>query len=93
MPAAARVWDPTGHPGIISGPGIANVLIQGMPAATVGDVHTCALPPLAGPHPPNKIVQGSSNVKIGGRYAARVGDLTGCGAPIKAGASTVIIGG
>jgi uncharacterized Zn-binding protein involved in type VI secretion len=93
MPPAARVTDPTGHPGIITGPGVPNVLIGGLPAAVVGDTHTCAMPPLAGPHPPTPIAKGSLTVLIGGRPAARMGDLAGCGAPIVAGMPTVLIGG
>jgi uncharacterized Zn-binding protein involved in type VI secretion len=93
MPPAARIGDATTHPGLISGPGVPNVLISGLPAAVVGDVHTCAFPPPAGPHPPNPIAQGSLTVLIGGRPAARLGDLTGCGALIMSSAPTVIIGG
>jgi uncharacterized Zn-binding protein involved in type VI secretion len=93
MPPAARVTDPTGHPGMISGPGVPNVLIGGLPAAVVGDLHTCAMPPVAGPHPPTPIAKGSATVLIGGRSAARMGDLTGCGAPIVMGMPTVQIGG
>ena len=93
MPPAARVLDPTGHPGMITGPGVPNVLIGGMPAAVVGDMHTCTMPPLAGPHPPSPIAKGSANVLIGGRPAARMGDLVGCSAPIVFGFPTVLIGG
>ncbi|MFY9608522.1 MAG: PAAR domain-containing protein [Blastocatellia bacterium] len=93
MPPAARVTDPTGHPGFISGPGVPNVLIGGLPAAVVGDLHTCAMPPPAGPHPPSPITKGSATVLIGGRPAARVGDLAGCGAPIVLGMFLVEIGG
>lgn len=93
MPPAARITDPTGHPGMISGPGVPNVLIGGLPAAVLGDMHACAMPPLAGPHPPTPIAKGSATVLIGGRPAARMGDLTGCGAPIIMGMPTVQIGG
>lgn len=93
MPPAARVGDPTGHPGTITGPGVPTVLIGGMPAAVVGDLHACSMPPLAGPHPPTPIAKGSVTVLIGGRPAARVGDLSGCGAPIIMGMVTVEIGG
>ena len=93
MPPAARILDPTGHPGMISGPGVQNVLIGGLPAAVVGDMHTCAMPPVAGPHPPTPIVKGSLTVLIGGRPAARMGDMSGCGAPIVMGMPTVQIGG
>lgn len=93
MPAAARVGDPSGHPGVIAGPGVPTVLIGGLPAAVLGDTHTCAMPPLAGPHPPTPIVKGSATVLIGGRPAARIGDMVGCGAPIILGMLTVEIGG
>jgi uncharacterized Zn-binding protein involved in type VI secretion len=94
MPPAARVTDLTPHPGVITGPGVSTVLIGNLPAAVVGDLHTCSFPPPAGPHPPSPIVKGSSSVLIGGRPAARVGDLTGCGAAIlPPGCPTVLIGG
>jgi uncharacterized Zn-binding protein involved in type VI secretion len=93
MPFAARITDPTAHPGMITGPGVPNVLIGGLPAAALGDMHACSMPPLAGPHPPTPIAKGSATVMIGGRPAARVGDLSGCGAPIIMGCPTVDIGG
>ena len=93
MPPAARLGDPTGHPGTIAGPGVATVLIGGMPAAVVGDTHACAMPTPPGSHPPTPLVKGSATVLIGGRPAARVGDLAGCGAPIVMGLPTVEIGG
>jgi uncharacterized Zn-binding protein involved in type VI secretion len=93
MPFAARVGDPTGHPGIVTGPGVATVLVGGLPAAVVGDMHTCTMPPVAGPHPPSPIMLGSFTVLIGGRPAARMGDMSGCGAPIVMGCPLVEIGG
>ena len=90
MPPAARVGDPTGHPGVITGPGVATVLIAGTPAAVVGDLHTCSFPPP--PHPPTPFSMGSTSVLIGGRPALRLGDMAGCGAPIVFGAPTVLIG-
>jgi uncharacterized Zn-binding protein involved in type VI secretion len=93
MPFAARVGDPTGHPGVIAGPGVPTVLIGGMPAAVMGDNHVCAMPPTAGPHPPSPIAKGSATVLIGGRGAARMGDMSGCGAPILMGMPLVEIGG
>ena len=93
MPPAARVGDLTGHPGVISPPGVPTVLIGGMPAATVGTPHACSFPPPP-PHPPSAILPpGSMTVFIGGRNAARVGDLAACGSPIVAGCMTVLIGG
>ncbi|MGH7575760.1 MAG: PAAR domain-containing protein [Longimicrobiales bacterium] len=93
MPPAARVGDATSHPGVISGPGVPNVLIGGAPAAVVGDIHACAHPPKAGPHPPNPFVKGSANVLIGGRPALRIGDLAACGATVVSGFPNVLIGG
>jgi uncharacterized Zn-binding protein involved in type VI secretion len=93
MPPAARVGDSTAHPGLITGPGCLTVLIAGQPAARLGDMHACSMPPTAGPHPPTAIVQGSSTVLIGGQPAARLGDTVGCGAVIIKGAATVLIGG
>jgi uncharacterized Zn-binding protein involved in type VI secretion len=91
MPAAARILDATAHPGVIAGPGVGTVLIEGRPAAVAGDLHACAFPSLPW-HPPNTIIKGSATVFIGGRPAARQGDPTGCGAPIVSGAVTVSIG-
>lgn len=91
MPPAARVGDTTAHPGVITGPGVATVLIGGMPAAVVGDLHTCSFPGTP-PHPPSPFALGSPTVLIGGRMALRVGDMSGCGAPIVMGAPTVVVG-
>lgn len=93
MPPAARITDATAHPGMITGPGVPNVLIGGLPAAVVGDMHACTMPPPAGPHPPSPIAKGSLTVLIGGRPAARMGDMSGCGAPIVSGMPIVLIGG
>ena len=93
MPPSARVGDSTGHPGTVTGPGVSTVLIGGMPAAVVGDIHTCSMPPSAGPHPPTPFSKGSTTVLIGGRPALRLGDVAGCGAPIVVGALDVLIGG
>jgi uncharacterized Zn-binding protein involved in type VI secretion len=93
MPPGARVGDPTGHPGVITGPGVLNVLVGGMPASVVGDLHTCAFPPPA-VHPPTPFPLGSLTVMISGRPAIRVGDMAGCGAPVlPPGCPTVLIGG
>src|SRR2546429_907860 len=74
MPPAARATDPTGHPGIVTGPGCPTVLIGGMPAARVGDLHTCSFPPPA-VHPPTPLAPpGCPTVLIGGMPAAPAGD-------------------
>ena len=93
MPPAARVGDPTGHPGVIGPPGVPTVLIAGMPAATVGTPHICSFPPPAAAsadrHHPAGLDHGAH------RRAARGadGDMSACGAPIVMGAPTVLIGG
>jgi uncharacterized Zn-binding protein involved in type VI secretion len=92
MPFAARQGDPALHPGAIS-TGAPNVLINGKPAARQGDGFACALPPGAGPHPPNPIAKGCATVLIAGKPAARVGDSTSCGAIIATGSLNVQIGG
>lgn len=91
MPAAAFQFSPTSHPGVIAGPGVPAVRIEGLPAAVVGDKHVCAFPVPPG-HSPNVIAKGSARVRINKRFAARVGDLCACGAQIEAGALNVNIG-
>ena len=99
MPEAARISDdhscPLSNPppantphngGPILPPGIPTVLIGGSPAATVGGMCTCT-------GPPDTIVKGSSTVMIGGKPAVRKGDSTAHGGSIKAGCSSVLIGG
>ena len=71
--------------GPITGPGVPNVLIGGMPAAVVGDICVCTGPPAT-------IVMGSAGVMIGGRPAARMGDMTAHGGSIVLGCPTVMIG-
>ena len=94
MPNAARVGDPTPHPGLVTGIGVPTVLINGMPAATMATaMHACSMPPPAGPHPPSPFLPGSMTVHIGGSPALRMGDMSGCGAPILGGSLNVVIGG
>jgi uncharacterized Zn-binding protein involved in type VI secretion len=71
--------------GPVSGPGVPNVLIGGVPAATVGDMCVCV-------GPPDSIAAGSTKVMIGGKPAARLGDMTSHGGVIVAGCPTVLIG-
>ena len=72
--------------GPITGPGVPNVLIGGMPAAVVGDMCVCV-------GPPDSIVKGSVTVLISGRPAARMGDTTAHGGSIVLGCPNVLIGG
>ena len=71
--------------GPIMPPGVPTVMIGGMPAATVGNMCTCA-------GPPDSIVMGSQTVFIGGKPAARMGDTTAHGGQITVGCPTVLIG-
>jgi uncharacterized Zn-binding protein involved in type VI secretion len=95
---AARLGDMTAHGGTITGPGVPTVLIGGMPAATMGDMHVCPMvtpgtPPI--PHVGGPITLGSTGVLIGGKPAARMGDMAVCVGPpstIILGCMTVLIG-
>jgi uncharacterized Zn-binding protein involved in type VI secretion len=104
MPAAARTGDPTNHGGVIATPppgaaaAVARVLIGGRPAAVVGSVHTCAMPPHLALGPGNMVMPDPAAltrglVLIGGLPAARMRDKTTCGAMISGGALNVLIGG
>jgi uncharacterized Zn-binding protein involved in type VI secretion len=91
MPAAARVGDTSNHGGAVTGPGVPTVLVGGMPAAVVGDLHACPLG--SNSHPPvSPFPSGSACVLIGGRPALRTGDACICGAAAAVGAPTVLIG-
>lgn len=92
MPAAVRVTDTTNHGGTIIGPGVATVLIGGMPAAVLGDNHICSLPPNTHQPTSSPFIQGSATVMIGGMPAVRVGDTCVCGAAAVVGEPTVMIG-
>ena len=90
MPPATRVGDPTVHGGVVTGPGVATVLVAGMPACVAGDMHACPIQP---GHPPaTPFPMGSATVLAGGRPLVRVGDVCGCGATAAVGAPTVIVG-
>lgn len=93
MPAAARVTDTTTHGGVIVGPGVATVLIGGMPAAVATDQHICALPPTSHPLTASPFPMGSGTVLIGGKPALRTSDVCVCGAGAAVGSPTVLIGG
>ena len=96
MPPAARTTDMHVCPmvtalvphvgGPILPPGEPTVLIDNLPAATLGNMCTCT-------GPPDSIVMGSLTVLIGGKPAARLGDTTAHGGSIVAGSPDVMIGG
>jgi uncharacterized Zn-binding protein involved in type VI secretion len=90
MPPAVRVTDPSVHGGAVTGPGVATVLIGGLPAAVLGDLHACPIQP---GHPPTTpFPAGSATVLVGGRPAVRVGDAAACGAIVPVGCPTVVVG-
>ena len=98
MPFAARVGDQTAHGGVITGPGVPTVLIGGMPAAVVGDLHTCPMVTGVVPHVGGPILPpGVPTVLIMGRPAAIVGGMATCVGPpssiLPPGCPTVMIGG
>ncbi len=92
MPAAVRLGDITNHGGTVTGPGASTVLIGGKPAAVVGDMHVCSLPPNS--HQPTVSVfpTGSVTVLITGKPALRISDTCVCGAMAAIGDPTVTIG-
>jgi len=92
MPSAARVGDTTVHGGTVVGPGVATVMIAGMPAAVMGDMHACVIPPSTGHIPSSPFLAGSATVMIQGRPAVRQGDSCACGASVAVGAPTVVVG-
>jgi uncharacterized Zn-binding protein involved in type VI secretion len=91
MAAAVRVGDVTTHGGTVVGPGVATVLIGGMPAAVAGDTHLCSLPPNG--HQPTASIfpAGSRTVLIGGMPALRTTDACICGAMAAIGEATVVL--
>lgn len=92
---AARLGDMTAHGGLIT-MGFPTVLIGGMPAARIGDPHTCPMSDGPKPHIGGPIILGAVTVLVGGAPLARVGDMAVCAGPpdtIVMGASTVLIGG
>lgn len=102
MPPAARTGDETSHGGAITTPPpgaikVETVLIGGRPAAVVGSLHVCPIPPHAALTEGNVIIPAPTEmirpVLIGGLPAARVGDRTTCQANIVTGAVNVLIGG
>ena len=71
--------------GPIVAPGCPTVLVQGLPAARVGDMLTCV-------GPPDTIAMGSTSVLIGSQPAARLGDTCAHGGTIILGCFTVLVG-
>lgn len=92
MPAALRVTDQTNHGGTVIGPGVATVLIGGLPASVAMDNHICVIPPNTGHLTASIFPAGSATVLIGGMAALRITDSCLCGAKGIMGEPTVLIG-
>jgi uncharacterized Zn-binding protein involved in type VI secretion len=94
---ACRISDNTAHGGVIV-TGFPTVLIGGLPAARIGDNHTCPMvtpgvPPV--PHVGGPFVMGSPTVLVGEMPQSRVTDQLVCvGPPDVAvmGEPTVLVG-
>lgn len=83
---AARVGDLTASGDAITGPGVATVLIMGLPAAVMGDM-------VSGAACVGSITMGSPTVLIGGRPAARMNSIvTGANPVTGVPVSTTVMG-
>ncbi|WP_027473207.1 PAAR domain-containing protein [Saccharicrinis fermentans] len=71
--------------GPVSGPGAPNVLINGKPAALMGDMCVCV-------GPPDTVAQGEPTVLINGTPVATMGSMTAHGGSITVGEPTVMVG-
>jgi len=78
---AARLTDMTMHGGVVTPPGLPLVLIGGMPAARMGDMHACPFVTVLVPHATGPVVLGSFNVLVGGQPQARMTDMCVCVGP------------
>ncbi len=84
---AARISDMTMHGGMVS-LGSPPILIGGMPAARIGDMHACPMVTVLVPHATGAIVLGAFNVLFSGMPQARMTDMCLCAGP----PSTVMLG-
>jgi len=82
----ARLGDTSSHGGTIVS-AAARTLVDGIPAARMGDLHSCPIPF----HSVTQIVQGADKTLIEGQPAARMGDAVGCGAVIVTGSDTTTV--
>lgn len=73
----ARLGDTSSHGGTIV-TGAQRTLVDGKPAARMGDLHVCPIPF----HGVTRIVRGAGSTLVEGHPAARMGDIAGCGAVI-----------
>lgn len=92
MAAVVRVGDTTNHGGTVMGPGEATVLVGGMPAAVMGDMHICSLPPTVHQPTASPFILGNFTVLIGGKPVVTTQDVCVCGAMAVLGSPTVQVG-
>ncbi|HUT54409.1 MAG TPA: PAAR domain-containing protein [bacterium] len=76
----ARLGDISNHGGVII-TGAMRTVVNGRPAARMGDFHSCPLPF----HGVTPIVTGSPDTLTEGQPNARIGDVAACGAVIVTG--------
>src|SRR5215470_11838049 len=91
---AARITDPTAHGGMVT-MGLPTVLIGGLPAARIGDIHACPMVTVLVPHVGGPFILGSFTVIVGGVPQSRVMDTLICVGPpdmLAMGAPTVLVG-
>ena len=91
---SARITDKTAHGGTIT-TGAATVVVGGLPAARISDMHVCPLSTGPVPHVGGPVAIGSPTVIVAGMPAGRVADMAICIGPpdsIAMGEPTVLIG-
>jgi uncharacterized Zn-binding protein involved in type VI secretion len=77
---AARITDPTVHGGMVV-VGCPTVLIDGLPASRIGDMHVCPMVTVLLPHVGGPFVLGSFTVLVCGVPQSRVTDMLICIGP------------
>ena len=91
---ACTITSLTAHGGTVV-MGFPTVLIGGMPASRIGDMHVCPMVTAIVPHVGGPFILGAFTVLVGGMPQSRVGDMLICvGPPDTAvmGQSTVLVG-
>lgn len=91
---AARIMDTTAHGGMVT-VGYPTVIIGNMPAARIGDLHTCPMANGPVPHVGGPFVLGAFNVLVGMMPQSRVTDMLICVGPpdtLVQGCPTVVVG-
>ena len=81
----ARLGDTSNHGGTII-TGASRTMVNGLPVARMGDLHSCPIPG----HGVTPIFTGSLTTITEGKPNARIGDVTGCGATIVTGSLDTI---